>query len=206
YKRAIVRSAPREFTVEVLPPQKHGGNYSYGIKVSPIFRAENRTSDTRSISSRASSYSEYEIWRRWEDCLDFQVALEQEYKILSNDKVRHLKQGTHLKKKREAESGLYNMQKAASSFDSLPEGPDHREVVRDVHELIPELSRRGTIFRVSRSTLEQRQSEWNRMILGLFNPDPSAPVLLQELRNSKVTRDFFGYWRRDKDLADKAEK
>ncbi|KAF8525929.1 hypothetical protein BU17DRAFT_27739, partial [Hysterangium stoloniferum] len=203
YKRAILRSAPREFTVEVLGPTKHGGSFSYGIKICPIVRSGN-SSDSRSLSSRStSSHSEYEIWRRWEDCLDFQVTLEEEYAQLSRQKVKVLRRAAHGKKKGNHES-VYSMPKLAASFDSLPEGPDPREIIRDVHDIVPSLTRKGTLFRASRATVDQRGKEWAALINGLFSADPDAPVLLQELRNTQPVRDFFGYWRRDKELAEKA--
>lgn len=155
--------------------------------------------DSRSISSRASNHTEYEVWRRWEDCLDFQSTLETEYEQLSRQKVKVLKRGG---KKHDAES-IYSQVNGASSFDSLPEGPDPREVALNVHDLIPPLSKKGTLFRPSRATIEQRSAEFAAMMRGLFNPDPEAPVLLKELRNSQAVRDFFGYWRRDKEMAEK---
>ncbi|GJJ08361.1 hypothetical protein Clacol_002575 [Clathrus columnatus] len=196
YKRGVLKPAPREFTIEILSPVKHGGNYSYGVRVCPVSRL---VSDTRSVSSRASNHTEYEIWRRWEDCLDFQTTLETEYEQLSRRKVRVLKRGG---KKHDGES-IYSQSNGAASFDSLPEGPDPREVVLNVHELIPLLNKKGTLFRPSRATIEQRGAEFAAMMHGLFNPDPDAPVLLRELRNSQTVRDFFGFWRRDKDTAEK---
>lgn len=119
--------------------------------------------------------------------------------------MKHLKRGTHSQKKQEVGS-FYTTKQAAASFESLPEGPDPREVVRDVHHIIPALTRKGSVFRVSHETAEQRGAEFAAMISGLFNPSPNAPVLLQELRNATPIRDFFGFWRRDHELAEKVGK
>lgn len=218
YKRAVLRLPPREFTVDVLSPTKQGqpifnsllfqtnlcptsgNNFSYGLLICPVIRSK-RSSDSRSTSS---SDSGYEIWRRWEDCLDFQETLEHEYSKMSRQKVKVLKRGA--KKQSDDRDCPYNLHQAAASFDSLPEGPDPREVVIDVHELIPPLTRKGTLFRASRSTLKQRADEFSAMIRALFNSSEDAPVLLQELRNCSPVRDFFGFWRRDKELVKKSGK
>lgn len=73
----------------------------------------------------------------------------------------------------------------------------------NVHDLVPPLSKRGTLFRPSRATIDQRGAEFAALMRGLFNPDPEAPVLLRELRNSQAVRDFFAYWRRDKETAER---
>ncbi|KAF8577780.1 hypothetical protein K439DRAFT_1277059, partial [Ramaria rubella] len=205
YKRAVVKPAPREFTVEPLEPTKQGDHYSYGVRVCPIFRSKSSRSSSDSRST--TSYSEYEIWRRWEDCLAFQEILEREYGQMSRQKVKVLKRGVTEKKKKDAQpNGPYNLGHAAASFDSLPEGPDPREVILDVHKLIPPLTCKGSLFRASRSTIQQRGDEFTGMIRALFNASEDAPVLLQELRNCTAVRDFFSVWRRDEDLQKKSGK
>lgn len=219
YTRAVIKPAPREFTVEVLCPSKQGehleylwnaisivlfliGNhFSYGVRVCPVVRSQG-SSDSRSTSSDG----EYDIWRRWEDCLDFQDTLEDEYSKLSRQKVKILKRWASGKKRPEEMDSPYRSRNAAASFESLPEGPDPREVAMDVHKMVPALSRKGFLFRVGRSTLKQRGDEFAAMIQALFNPSPDAPVLLQELRNCSSIRDFFAFWRRDNDLLKRAGK
>jgi hypothetical protein len=54
------------------------------------------TGDVASIPSRGSSI-EYDIWRRWEDCLWLQEALEQEYSRAAREKKVRLQQGKGVK-------------------------------------------------------------------------------------------------------------
>ncbi|KAF8519565.1 hypothetical protein JB92DRAFT_2898206 [Gautieria morchelliformis] len=201
YKRAVIKAAPHEFTVEVLNPTKQGNHFSYGVKVCPVVRSRG-SSDSRSTSS----YSEYEIWRRWEDCLDFQETLEDEYSDMSRQKVKVLKRGAAGKKRNGESDSFYNVRNAAASFESLPEGPDPREVAIDVHKFIPPLTRKASLFRVGRSTVKQRGDEFAAMIQALFNSSEEAPVLLRDLRNCSAVRDFFAVWRRDVDLLKKSGK
>ncbi|KAL1739783.1 hypothetical protein HDZ31DRAFT_85751 [Schizophyllum fasciatum] len=134
------------------------------------------------------------IWRKWEDCLWFQETLEYEYTRLAREKRRRLTSGKGVKK-----NGLYVHD--AASFESLPMGPDPTTVAKDVHDLIPRLTKKGTFFRASQETIEQRAAELRRLIEALFRDD--VPALLNDLRNDRMVTDFFGYWRRDYDLAKK---
>ncbi|KAI5892897.1 uncharacterized protein SCHCODRAFT_01094803 [Schizophyllum commune H4-8] len=134
------------------------------------------------------------IWRKWEDCLWFQETLEYEYTRLAREKRRRLTSGKGVKK-----NGLYVHD--AASFESLPMGPDPTTVAKDVHDLIPRLTKKGTFFRASQETIEQRATELRRLIEALFRDD--VPALLNDLRNDRMVTDFFGYWRRDYDLAKK---
>jgi len=154
--------------------------------------------DVASISSRGSSI-EYDIWRRWEDCLFFQEALEQEYSRAAREKRVRLQQGKGVK----AFNGMYK-QDMASSWESLPPGPDPKSVVQDIHGHLPRLTKRGTLFRASQATIEQRQRELQTLIETLFSDD--MPALIQEIRASTVVTDFFGLWRRDYDQLDHAPK
>lgn len=168
-----------------------GGSYSYGMRICPI------REDGRSVSSRGSN-SEYEVWRRWEDCLWFQDSLELEYERMSRAKRKRLVAGKGVKK-----NGMY-LQDQAASFESLPPGPDPNSVTRNIHDYVPKLTKKGTLFRASQATIDQRYKELQACIDGLFQEN--VPMLIQELRESRKVTDFFGYWRRDFDLAMKQQK
>ncbi|EPQ52783.1 hypothetical protein GLOTRDRAFT_140408 [Gloeophyllum trabeum ATCC 11539] len=176
----------------MLSPAKQGSSFSYGMRVCPMGEGEDVHS-MRSDSSRA----EYEIWRRWEDCLWFQDTLELEYATLSREKRHRLQAGKGIKK-----NGIY-IHDAAASFESLPPGPDPNSIAKDIHEHIPKLTKKGTLFRTSQATVEQRNKEFTALIDALFSED--MPTLIKDLRESREVRDFFGYWRRDRDLARKAK-
>ena len=147
-------------------------------------------------SSRADV--EYVIWRRWEDCLDFQRTLEVQYSAVSKRRRKGEPALNH-----HAKDTLYPSQRAAS-FESLPLGPDPSTIPVDVHAHIPRLSKKSTIFRMNESIAQQRGEEFKAMIEALFDED--APSTLQELRTIPTVRDFFGFWRRDKEAERKAGK
>ncbi|KAJ8508737.1 hypothetical protein ONZ45_g9028 [Pleurotus djamor] len=191
YKRAVYRQAPLKFTVELLGPQKQGGNYSFGMMIRPLLAPDHRAS----ISTSRRPPVGYEVWRRWEDCLWLQEILEMEYERLARQKRQRLEKGKGVKK-----NGIY-LHGQAASFDSLPPGPDPKSIAYNIHDTIPRLSKKGTLFRASLSLIEQRQREFTALIEGLFKDD--VPTLIQELRESRIVTDFFGYWRRDYDLAQK---
>ncbi|KAL0954358.1 hypothetical protein HGRIS_003351 [Hohenbuehelia grisea] len=150
--------------------------------------------DGISLSSRALN-SVYEVWRRWEDCLWFQETIELEYERLARQKRQRLFKGKGVKK-----NGMY-LQDQAASFESLPPGPDPHSIAENIHDTIPKLTKKGTLFRASQATIDQRQRELTALIEGLLQDD--VPTLIQELRTSRIVTDFFGYWRRDYDLAQK---
>ncbi|KXN91635.1 hypothetical protein AN958_12487, partial [Leucoagaricus sp. SymC.cos] len=183
YKRAVLRAAPNRFAIEFLPPTQVGGSssYSFGMRVSPI-----------------SPNSEYDVWRRWEDCLWFQDGLELEYKRAARQKRQRLQQGKGVKK-----NGFY-LQDQASSWESLPPGPDPNTVAQDLHDHIPKLTKRGTLFRTSMATIEQRNTELQAFIEALFAED--QPTLIKEMRCTRLVTDFFGYWHRDAELVSKKQK
>lgn len=188
WKRAVYRSAPPRFYVELLLPEKQGGSHSYGLRVSPI------KDDGASISTRNSGSRGYVIWRRWEDCLQFQETLEVAYSRMAREKRNRLAAGKGIKK-----NGIYIHGDQAASFESLPPGPDPHSVAQDIHQYIPKLTKKATIFRASQATIQQRQSEFKAMISAFFDED--IPALIRELRETRTFTDFFGYWRRDYDLA-----
>lgn len=166
-----------------------GSTYSFGMRISAI------NPGYRSSVSSQGSLSEYEVWRRWEDCLWFQGILEVEYQRMARDKRQRLLRGKGVKK-----NGFYK-QDHASSFESLPPGPDPRSVAQDIHAYIPALTRKATLFRTNQATVDQRALELKALVEAIFQHD--VPALVDELRQSRIVTDFFGYWRRDYDLAEK---
>ncbi|KAK0500295.1 hypothetical protein EDD18DRAFT_1248695 [Armillaria luteobubalina] len=192
YKRAVYRQPPARFSVEMLTPTKQGGSYSFGMRICPITRG-----DRSSISSDGSN-SEYDIWRRWEDWLWFQDSVEEQYRVLARAKRLRLLAGKGVKR-----DGFYK-QDMASSWESLPPGPDPHSVAQDVHDLIPKLTKKGTVFRASQATIDQRFAEIQAFAEALFRD--GVPMLLLDLRSERIVTDFFGLWRRDYDLAQKLEK
>ncbi|KAG1779063.1 hypothetical protein EV702DRAFT_1089856 [Suillus placidus] len=197
WKRAVYRSAPQYFYVGVLTPEKQGGSYNYGLRICPI-KDDNASISAHSTSSKGS-HLEYDIWRKWEDCLWFQDSLEAEYALMAREKITRLAAGKGVKK-----DGMYIQSDQAASFDSLPPGPDPHSVARDIHKFIPKLTKKGTLFRASQATVDQRFAEFRALINAFFQED--LPMLLKELMATRTFTDFFGYWRRDHDLAIKAQK
>ena len=120
-----------------------------------------------------------------------------EYKVMARMKRVRLQQGKGVKK-----DGMYVHSDQAASFDSLPPGPDANTIAKDVHDIIPKLTKRGTLFRAGKETIEQRDREFRAMIEKLW--DDEVPMLIKELRDTRLIRDFFGYWRRDRDHDRKA--
>ncbi|PCH42072.1 hypothetical protein WOLCODRAFT_137675 [Wolfiporia cocos MD-104 SS10] len=204
YKRAVFRAAPQDFAVEVLPATKFGSGYCYGMRIYPLSERErdgvlhdDRSSSAHSTSSGGSMHTAYDVWRRWEDCLYFQDMLESEYALMARTKRARLAAGKGVKK-----NGIYVRADAAASFESLPPGPDARTIAKDIHEIVPRLTKKGTFFRAGPATIAQRSKEFKDMIEALTADD--VPMLIRELREARVVRDFFGYWRRDRDLVRKA--
>lgn len=161
------------------------------MRVSPVIFG-----DRASVTSRGPD-TEYEVWRRWDDCLWFQGNLELEYSRMARSKRQRLLRGKGVRKE-----GFYK-QDQASSWESLPPGPDPNSVARDIHEHVPMLTKKGTVFRASHATIEQRAAEFKAMIEGLLKDD--VPALIDELRNSCIVTDFFAIWRRDFDLTQKQQ-
>lgn len=188
YKRAVYRAAPRRFEVDSLSPTKFGSSHCFGLRIIPIL------GDTTSTKT-GQSIGEYNIWRRWEDCLWFQDMLEHRYNVISREKRQRLQAGKGVKK-----NGMYIHDRAAS-FESLPPGPDPKSVAVDIHKYLPKLTKRAALFRQTQQTIDQRQVEFVALIKAFFEED--VPALIKELRRDRVILDFFGYWRRDYDLASK---
>ncbi|KAJ6576654.1 hypothetical protein DFH09DRAFT_1149939 [Mycena vulgaris] len=182
WKRAVYRAAPSRFTVEMLPPIKLGGNYNFQMRICPVARG-----DRSSVSSKGSN-TEYEISRRWEDCLIFQDTMEREYSRLAS---------------LEAKNDIY-LRDRASSWESLPPGPEPDSVAQSIHDLVPKLTKKGTMFRASQATTDQRQAELTAMIAALWQEN--VPTLLEDFRKERTVTDFFGFWRRDQDIQKAANK
>jgi hypothetical protein len=119
--------------------------------------------------------------------------METRYGVISRTKIQRLQAGKGVKK-----NGMYIHDRAAS-FESLPPGPDPKSVAKDLHQCLPKLTQRGTFFGATHATVDQRQKEFSAFIKALFEED--VPSLIKELREDRVIKDFFGYWRRDHDLA-----
>jgi len=209
YKRGVYRPPPSQFVIEMLGAAKQGmdnkilcpskptirflgGSYSFGMRIHPIL-----TGDKQSMSSRRS-YTEYDIWRRWEDCLLFQSSLEIEYRQRARDKRQRLARGKGVKR-----NGFY-LQDQASSWESLPPGPDPNSVAREVTDCLPSLTKKATVFRATQATIDQRAAELKAFVEALFKDD--VPALIDDLRRERIVLDFFGYWRRDYELAEKERK
>ena len=169
-----------------------GTSYQHGMRVCPV-----SSGDRYTISSGANI--EYDIWRRWEDCLWFQESLELEYKRAAREKKIRLAQGKGVK----SYNGMYK-QDMASSWESLPPGPDPNSVSQDLHSHLPKLTKKGTFFRAGQATIETRQKELRTLVETLFSDN--MPALIQEIRESSLVRDFFGLWRRDYDVMEKEPK
>jgi hypothetical protein len=144
------------------------------------------------MHSDQSWSSEYEVWRRWEDCLCFQDLLEEEYATMAADKRRRLKRGRGVKK-----DGVYVTSDFAASWDSLPAGPDYQDIATDIHVYLPKLSKKGSLFRPNLATISHRGKEFEALINSLMGDQ--HPTLVEELRDSSKIRDFFGFWRRDQE-------
>jgi hypothetical protein len=221
--RAVYRQPPPHFFAEPLPPQKIGtvlpfffkpviqlfnqilligNNYLYGMRISPVqfngppspFGSDTASTYTSTSSDSSKSQSgEYTVLRRWDDCLWFQHILEAEYTSQAREKRRRLAQGKGVLK-----GGVYMRSDLASSFDSLPFGPDPSTITTDIHNIIPKLTKKNTLFRVSQALVEQRYKEFAALVETLFQDD--LPILAKELRDSDLVRNFFGYWSFDRDL------
>ncbi|KAF8501551.1 hypothetical protein F5888DRAFT_1599879, partial [Russula emetica] len=186
-KRAVHRPAPSRFEVIDLPPKKFGKSYCFGLEIYPI------SDNVRVSAISGNTNSAYEIWRTWDDCLWFQDLMETRYGAMSREKIHRLQAGKGVKK-----NGMYIHDRAAS-FESLPPGPDPKSVAKELHQCLPKLTQRGTIFGTTQATVDQRQKEFSAFINALF--EDNVPSLIKELREDRVIRDFFGHWQRDYDLA-----
>lgn len=124
--------------------------------------------------------------------------LENRYDVVSREKRHRLQAGKGVKK-----NGIY-MHDRAASFESLPPGPDPKSVAVNIHQYLPKLTKRAALFRQNQQVVDQRQLEFVALIKAFFQED--VPALIRELRQDRVILDFFGYWRRDFDLAAKGKR
>ena len=165
------------------------------MRICPILRG-----DRSSVGSGSSAgQCEYEIWRRWEDCLWLQDTLEKEYSRAAREKRTRLAQGKGVK----MHNGMYK-QDMASSWESLPPGPEPNSVARDVHAYLPQLTKKGTFFRAKPALIEKRQQEFRHLIETLMSDE--MPALIKEIRANRLITDFFGFWRRDLEQEEKQRK
>ncbi|KAG9315356.1 hypothetical protein JVU11DRAFT_4501 [Chiua virens] len=197
WKRAVYKRAPEPFYVQLLPPEKQGNSHSYGFRIHPV-KGDNTSTITRSSRESIASLNEYDIWRRWEDCLWFQESLEVEYSRAARQKRSRLAAGKGVKK-----NGVYIHSDQAASWESLPFGPDPNDIARDIHQYIPKLSKKGILFRASQETIDNRFEDLRQMMRVLLQDD--LPTLIQEIKATRTFTDFFGVWRRDVDLARKVQ-
>ena len=84
--------------------------------------------------------------------------LELRYGVISREKRQRLQAGKGVKK-----NGMYIHDRAAS-FESLPPGPDPKSVSKDIHTYLPKLTKRGTLFRATQATVDQRQNEFSALV------------------------------------------
>ena len=191
-KVSVTRGSSQRVTRLADIERSTGANYHFGLRVIQSTSTPTSPHHAKRLSLHSSREAvEYVIWRRWEDCLDFQRTLEVEYSAVSKRRRKGEPALNH-----HAKDMLYPSQRAAS-FESLPLGPDPSTIPVDVHAHIPRLSKKSTIFRMNEAIIQQRGEEVKAMIEALFDED--APSTLQELRTVITVRDFFGYWWRDKE-------
>ncbi|CAE6515032.1 unnamed protein product [Rhizoctonia solani] len=190
YRRGILIHCPSEFSVDIVPPMKEGSSWHYGLRVKPLPSLSMSPPGGPVADAKQKRVKEYEIHRKWEDCLDLQRVMEKEYAALA--KARKSKGG------KKGSSVYANLQRAAS-FDSLPTGPDPKTIPNDIHAFIPRLAAKSSLFRgASGSALvQQRSEEFNEFISALFAPGVSR--LIDETRQTPAVREWFGFWRRDRD-------
>ncbi|KAG8902996.1 hypothetical protein FRC00_000416, partial [Tulasnella sp. 408] len=76
YRRAVLKNPPKgEYLLIVQPPQKQGTSWHYGGRVIPNPHAIPQSPG----SQDSKEFKEYQIWRKWEDCLDLQKTVEREF-------------------------------------------------------------------------------------------------------------------------------
>ncbi|KAG9015943.1 hypothetical protein FRB90_004119 [Tulasnella sp. 427] len=229
YRRAVLKNPPKgEFLLVVLPPQKQGSSWHYGGRIIP-----NPNAPPQSPSSAESTkeFKEYQIWRKWEDCLDLQKTVEREFSYWSSRRrkiqLQHMNAQMNaapaqtVSKANSSSShgssangrpsspvginsganGFYSQPSKAASFDSLPSGPEPLSLALDVHTLLPKLSKKAALFgRPSPQLLQQRAEDFKSFIDALLNIQ--TPVM-EDVRQAREIRDWFGYWKRDKEAARK---
>lgn len=182
---------PPDYSVDIVPPTKEGSSWHYGLRVKPLTNLISSPTSGPPTDAKGKRIRAYEIHRKWEDCLDLQRVLEKEYATLSKARKSRLggKKG----------NSVYGHPQRAASFDSLPTGPDPKTIPTDIHAFLPRLAAKSSLFRgASGSALvQQRSEEFNEFISALFAPN--APALIDEARQAPAVREWFGFWRRDRD-------
>jgi hypothetical protein len=126
------------------------------------------------LPSTLSSTDMFQIWRTWEDCFYLQAMLEDE---LARGK------------------GIRPTGNAAAYLD-----PSLAIHIPDI-DALPRLNKKGVLFVPSTATVAQRSSEYHALVNALL--DNGLLAVLCKLRDDRLIHDFFGYWRRDYDLAKK---
>ncbi|KAF8604717.1 hypothetical protein BDV93DRAFT_522407 [Ceratobasidium sp. AG-I] len=191
YRRGVLIHCPQEYSVDIVPPTKEGSSWHYGLRVKPLSNLMGSPTSGPPTDAKGKRIKAYEIHRKWEDCLDLQRVLEKEYTALSKARKSRLggKKG----------NSIYGHPQRAASFDSLPTGPDPKSIPTDIHAFLPRLAAKSSLFRgASGSALvQQRSEEFNEFISALFAP--GAPALVDEARQAPAVREWFGFWRRDRD-------
>ncbi|CAE6427128.1 unnamed protein product [Rhizoctonia solani] len=190
YRRGVLIHCPPEFSVDIVPPMKEGSSWHYGLRVKPLPSLSMSPPGDLLADAKQKRVKGYEIHRKWEDCLDLQRVLEKEYSaIVKARKGKGGKKGP----------SVYGNPQRAASFDSLPTGPDPKTIPNDIHGFIPRLAAKSSLFRgASGSALvQQRSEEFNEFISALFAP--GASILIDETRQTPAVREWFGFWRRDRD-------
>jgi hypothetical protein len=167
-----------------------GGTYHYGLRIDPLPSV--RLAKDAQLSSYEACQMNIQIscvthmsqiWRTWGDCLYLQEILEVEYTtLLKGQQSERMKQ---LAVDQQSESDLLVS--------------THKP---DVHVYLPKLSKTGTIFKPSAATVARRSAEYHAFVDALLGD--ILPPVLRKIRNDRIVHDFFGYWRRDDDLARKA--
>ncbi|KAJ2921942.1 hypothetical protein H1R20_g15152, partial [Candolleomyces eurysporus] len=196
FQRAVFKAAPKRFSIEFLPPTKVGSTWHHGMRICSVSRGDRTSRDSMASSD---SVTQYDIWRRWEDCLWLQDTLELEYKRSARERRMRLAQGKGVK----TFNGMYK-QDMASSWESLPPGPEPNSVSTDVHTYLPYLVKKNSFFRPNPATIDNRQKDFQALIEALMSDD--MPALVKEIRASRIITDFFGYWRRDLEFEEKWRK
>ncbi|KAG9121462.1 hypothetical protein FRC07_002576 [Ceratobasidium sp. 392] len=190
YRRGVLIHCPPDYSVDIVPPIKEGSSWHYGLRVKPLANLGTSPMGGPPVDAKGKRIRGYEIHRKWEDCLDLQRVLEKEYAVAS--KARKSNAG-------KKGPSLYAHPQRAASFDSLPTGPDPKSIPTDIHAFLPKLAAKASLFRgASGSALvQQRSEEFNEFISALFAP--GAPILVDQVRQTPAVREWFGFWRRDRD-------
>ncbi|KZP00595.1 hypothetical protein CALVIDRAFT_281161 [Calocera viscosa TUFC12733] len=190
YRRAIVKDCPEYYTAVLSDPTKIGGAWHYGVYVSrdtvyAVASSSSSAASQRSLKS-LSRPAGFHIRRKWEDCLDLQRVLESEVVVLEKARRKH-----------KEPSRLYPSDRAAS-FESLPGGDTQTWLLGQ--DAIPKLSRKSSLFKASQAMISKRQTEFGALVAWLFGADSA---LAEDLRASRPVRDWFAYWRSDKECEGK---